>query len=345
MIGAGAVGGTIGARLAQAGVPVALVARGAHGRAMAADGLLLRTPHGDVRVRPPVWLSASEAEVTTGDVLVMATKTQHLAEALAEWADVPVRGSSRALTAGERLPVVLATNGVAGEAMAARWFRRVFGLCVWSPCVQLVPGEVIARFTPASGVYHVGRVPAGLTDDADRDLVAGLAADWTASGLVVHTPDDVMPWKYRKLLSNLGNVVQALLGTGGRTEVLQAAVSEAREVLAAAGIVVTDDATEAVVRAAGPTVGAVPGAPADLGGSTWQSLARGSGSVETDFLNGEIVRIAHAVGRTAPVNEVLARLGREAARLGRRPGDLSPAQLEAAVAARLGIGTEASRPR
>ena len=62
MIGAGAVGGTIGARLAQAGVPVALVARGAHGRAMAADGLLLRTPHGDARVRPPVWLSASEAE-------------------------------------------------------------------------------------------------------------------------------------------------------------------------------------------------------------------------------------------------------------------------------------------
>ena len=56
VVGAGAVGGVVGARLAQHGHDVALVARGPHRAAMAAGGLLLRSPDDEVRVTPDGYL-------------------------------------------------------------------------------------------------------------------------------------------------------------------------------------------------------------------------------------------------------------------------------------------------
>ena len=64
-------------------------------------------------------------------------------------------------------------------------------------------------------------------------------ADWTAANYDVPLPTDVMPWKYRKLISNLGNIFQALVHGNGDTGPLAArADAEARAVLAGAGIAV-----------------------------------------------------------------------------------------------------------
>ena len=63
------------------------------------------------------------------------------------------------------------------------------------------------------------------------------------------------------------------------------------------------------------------------GSSTWQSLRRGAGSVETDYLNGEIALLGRNVGVPTPVNELLQRLCSEHARLGLPPGSLEPADL------------------
>jgi len=59
------------------------------------------------------------------------------------------------------------------------------------------------------------------------------------------------------------------------------------------------------------------------GGSSWQSLARGSGSIETDYLNGEIVLLGRLHGIPTPVNALLQRLANEAARERRKPGGSS----------------------
>ena len=69
----------------------------------------------------------------------------------------------------------------------------------------------------------------------------------------------------------------------------------------------------------------VPGLPAFLGGSTWQSLTRGTGNVETDYLNGEIVRIA----RLARPRGADQRDHRVAGPPGRRRGDPSRRDLTA----------------
>ncbi|MGJ3508138.1 ketopantoate reductase family protein [Enemella sp. A6] len=328
IIGAGAVGGTIGARLALAGIDTVWVARGEHGRALRERGLTLLTPDDNDTVPAPVWLDPTEAELTADDVLVVAVKTHQVAEALATWADLPVRlADGSTSTAGESLPVIMATNGVAAETIAQRWFARVFGMSVWAPTVNLDPGVVIARFTPVVAVLHCSRVPAALTTDADRELLAELSRTWGGTKMTIPLPDDVMPWKYRKLLTNIGNVVQALVGSSEARDVVRAADAEAREVIKAAGIDIVDDETEAAQRRQGPKIAEVPGGPEKLGGSTWQSLAKGRGSVETDYLNGEITAIAHATGQRAPLNTTLARLGRQAAATGAQPGDLSAAEL------------------
>ena len=47
------------------------------------------------------------------------------------------------------------------------------------------------------------------------------------------------------------------------------------------------------------------------GGSSWQSLRRGTGDIETDYLNGEIVFLGRMHGVATPANAMIQRLARE----------------------------------
>ena len=329
IVGAGAIGGTVGAVLTRAGTPTVLVARGRNAEVLAIAGVTLRTPDG--RFHTPVTAAARPEDVrlTDRDVLVFATKTQQLDEALQEWVDQPVHGTEGVLgTAGERLPAMTALNGVAAEEKALRYFRRVFGVCVWLPAVHLEPGEVIVRSWPVVGQFHIARWPASISAQADADLLARLAETWTAAGIRVRTPADVAPWKYNKLLSNLGNAVDALCNSAAdATEVVAAVRADGENVLRHAGIEFVSFETSTAARADGPTPRPVPGWNAGPSSSTWQSLSRQTGNVETDFFNGEIVRLAHRHGIAAPLNAALASAARAAVRDGRGPGRYSAEQL------------------
>jgi 2-dehydropantoate 2-reductase len=197
------------------------------------------------------------------------------------------------------------------------------------PAVHLEPGEVIVRSWPVVGQFHIGRWPASISTRADTALLTGLAENWTAAGIVVRLPDDVVPWKYNKLLSNLGNAVGALSAEPSESgQLVDALRREGESVLRHAGIEFVSFETSTAARADGPKIRPIPGWDSRASNSTWQSLSRNTGNVETDFLNGEIVRIAHQHGITAPLNAALARAAREAARNGRGPGSYSAAQLD-----------------
>ena len=329
IIGAGAIGGTVGAALTRAGIPTVLVARGRHAEVLAAAGITLRTPDGTFRAPVSAVSRAEHVRLTDRDVLVFATKTQQLDAALQEWVDQPIHGPDGAMgTAGERLPVMTALNGVAAEEKALRYFRRVFGICVWLPAVHLEPGEVIVRSWPVAGQFHIARWPASISTRADENLLTGLAETWRAAGIRVRIPSDVAPWKYNKLLSNLGNAVGALSAEAADTRAVVAAVrSEGENVLRHAGIEFVSFETSTAARADGPTIRPVPGWNAGPSNSTWQSLSRNTGNVETDFLNGEIVRLAHRHGITAPLNAALARAARTAVHNGLGPSRYSAEQL------------------
>jgi 2-dehydropantoate 2-reductase len=318
IIGAGAIGGVLGARLAQhdSAHPPLLVARGEHGAAIARAGLRLRTPDEDVTLRVDSAAGPDGVTLRPDDVLVLTTKTQQAQYALEQWVDAPVTGEDGLSlgTASELLPILVATNGVESERLALRLFSRVYGVCVWLPAVQLDPGEVILRIAHSSGTFIVGRYGAP-ADSADRELLATVAAEWSAATFTMHIVEDVMRWKYAKLLSNLGNAVQALVGADESFEsIVQRLRVEAEGVYRVAGIEWATAAEEAEWRGDGFDIRPVPGAPELLGGSSWQSLARGTGSIETDYLNGEIALLARANGTRASLNETVQRLARHAAR-------------------------------
>jgi 2-dehydropantoate 2-reductase len=319
IIGAGAVGGTIGARLFESGHEVVLVARGEHLAALRGGGLRFLTPKSEATL-PAV---AGPEELTPGadDVLILATKTQHSEAALEPWT-----GYVHA-EAGQP-PIILAQNGVANEPLALRRFPRVYGMCVWLPAVHLEPGVVESRGVPISGVLHVGRYPEG----AD-DFIRGVAGDLEKSNFRAPVSDAVMRWKYAKLLGNLTNAVEALTGPAERDEakdLIGRARAEGEAALDAAGIAYASIEEQApyreLLRSEQPG-----GGPRRTGGSSWQSLARQSGNVEVDYLNGEIILLGRLHGVPTPVNETLQRLVKISALRRRPPGSLSVAELSARI--------------
>jgi len=334
-VGAGAVGSALGGLLAQNGTAVLLVARGDHARAMTDHGLTVRCPDTILTVPVPVVTTPDQARLTLDDVLVLTTKTHQAEAAINEWADVPVHGNDGAVAgrAADLLPVFTAMNGVAGEEIALRYVERVFAVCVWFPTVMISPGEVIVRGAPLRGVFHVGRHGGAAASSGDAALLDGVSRDWGAVGCLIRRPDAVMAWKYRKLLANLGNVLQALLGdTSGAGDVARAAETEARTILDAAAVpIIGEEESRAGWQPEGLSFLPVPGEPAQLGGSSWQSLVRGTGTIETDFLNGEITLIARRLGWAAPINTRLTALARRAARDGLGPGSIDVDQLRAYV--------------
>jgi len=89
IVGAGAIGATIGGRLAEAGHPVALVARGAHAHALQADGLRLALPDRELQLRLPTS-TLEDLVLAAGDVLIVAVKSQHSESVMAQLAAIPV---------------------------------------------------------------------------------------------------------------------------------------------------------------------------------------------------------------------------------------------------------------
>ena len=314
--GAGAVGGVLGARLHQSGHEVMLIARGAHHDAIARDGLRFYTPTERVTLRIPVAPDPATARIEPDDVVILATKSQDTWGALlALRAAVPEGG----------VPVVCMQNGVENERVALRLFREVYGAVVLAPTAHLEPGVVLAYAAATTGSLDVGRYPHGI-DERCVAICEGIERSRFSA-----TPrEDIMRLKYAKLLLNLGNAVQAILGAEepeGATELTTRVMAEGVEVLEAAGIEFADEGVMDVEeRSRRWRVGDVEGYPRG-GGSTWQSLTRHTGAVETDFLNGEIVLEARRLGMPAPVNELLQTLTAQMARESRAPGWLSPAEV------------------
>lgn len=319
VLGAGAVGGVVGGRLAQHGHDVVLVARGAHGAAIAADGLLVRSPDDEVRVPVPVVEHAGALTIGADDVVLLAVKGQDTAATLASLAEAPAD-----------VAVACLQNGVDNERQVLRRTPRTYAVPVMLPATHLHPGVVDASSSPVTGILDVGAYPSGVDDTA-----AAIAGAFAASTFSSETNGSVMRFKWSKLLMNLGNALEAACGPIGRgSELYAAARDEALAVIAAAGIDAASAEEDAARRGdllqMRPIAGERRG-----GGSSWQSLARGTGSIEADLLNGEIVLQGRLHGVPTPVNEVLQHVANDLARRGAAPGSMTVDEVAALVAQRL----------
>jgi 2-dehydropantoate 2-reductase len=310
--GAGGIGGTIGARLFQHGFEVVFIARGEHGRLLQQRGLRLLAPDGDFMLQVPTVTHPRELTLRRDDLVLLAMKSQHTVAALEDLLSC----------APPDIGIVCAQNGVANERMALRRFRRVYGMLVHLPAQHLEPGEVVTYGAGPGGILDTGRYPLGV-DDACRELTAALRQ----AGFSAEPDARVMRLKYAKLLTNLINALQAATDMKeGSRDIARLLRQEALACFAAAAIDCAG-AEEFRTRHEGVyQMADVPGRPRG-GGSSWQSLMRGTGNIEADHLNGEVVLLGRLYGVPTPANEVCQALARRMANERLPPGSFDAAEL------------------
>ena len=161
---------------------------------------------------------------------------------------------------------------------------------------------------PAAGILDAGCYPQG-TDAFIHDVTGML----NRSGFDAQPRDQIMRWKYGKLVTNLRNALYALVGQNEQTAAVARELgAEAFACYERAGI---DFASreESEARRTNASVGEISGSRRS-GTSTWQSLARASGSSEVDYLNGEITLLGRLHGVPTPVNRAIQELANQAAR-------------------------------
>lgn len=316
--GVGAIGGTVAAALTLAGADVVGIARGAQLEAIRDRGLLLRTPERESIARFRCVAAPAEIDWHDDDVVFLAMKSQHTWSALEALRDAGL----------DRQPVLCVQNAVANERMALRFFPNVYGVTVMMPADYVVPGEVNAFSLPRHGIFEIGRYPHG-TDDTTIAIGAALEM----ANIAAFPTADVMAGKYGKLLLNLGNVVEAALGHDAARSGFEARLrEEAEAVYRAAGIVWRKVGGEDPRRRDLMVLHEIAGVTR-TGGSSTQSLRRGTGSIETDFLNGEIVLLGRLHGVPTPLNAWFCTLAHRMVAEARPPGSFTPAELERALAA------------
>lgn len=303
VLGAGAVGSVLAARLHEAGRDVLAVGRGEHVEALRSGGLRLETPEGPEVVDVPASTVLEPAEV-----VFLTVKTP----------DVPGAASQAAKVVGGEATLVTCQNGVRADGMAAEVVGpgRVAGGVVVFDAEFLDPGEVTLR---RDGPLLVGN-PWGTPtprDRAVRDLLEGAHP--------VELRDDLEGARWMKLLVNLNNAlpaatglsVQEVYGDRGLARVATAAMQEGVEVVRGAGkppasipwasralvtgvsALPTGLASRVVAWKARRLLGDEPARP-----STLQSLLRG-GASEVEYLNGEVVRLGEEIGVATPANRAL----------------------------------------
>lgn len=289
--GVGAIGGTLAVKLALAGTEVIGIARGAQLDAIARDGLLLRTPQGDLHARFPIVGNPDEIAFAEDDLIFLTMKTQDTLPALERLRRAGVRDQA----------IFCLQNGMANEDFALRLFAHVYGAVVAMPATFIRPGEVADFFAPKSGIFDVGRHGSG-----EAPALVPFTQALEAADFAVFVHDDIVPFKYAKLLMNLNNALDATLGAGEATKPYRRALrAEADAVLAKAGIVPAS--FERAAREKLAQMHDIAGAER-VGSSSAQSLARGAGSIETDYLNGEIVLLGRKLGVPTPANAYFAEL-------------------------------------
>ncbi len=320
IMGAGAIGCFLAARLSSAGHAVTLVGRGEQVGVLQRDGLLLIERNGD---RQRYRLNVRSSLDDEPEVVLLTVKTQDVADACRSIA--PARGSA---------PVVAMQNGLEADRIAAGILGRdaVMGGVVMCATSYLQPGEVSVQF---AGWLIVGE-PFGDVRTRTRQVAAALR-----DGLPTYVSKHLTRTRWSKLVYNLNNGLSAATGLTlpeiARTE-LGSLLSvrmmrEGYRVARASGarldhglygltpgalrrdpnaslVALLQSTMTTVVSAAPEPVGVrILGAASRsrlnsiaIRGSTFQSIQRGKTS-EIDHLNGYVARLGRQLGVPTPYNE------------------------------------------
>lgn len=301
VFGAGGVGGYLGARLADAGHDVSLIARGEHLAALRTDGCRVESIHGDTSVTLP----ATDVPTDIGecDFVLFCVKATDTKEAATQLEPL----------LAEQTGVVSFQNGVDNEEWLAESIGRdhVIGGVAYIFSTIKEPGIIAHTGGPARFIY--GELNGHTTPRIERFDEAFSASPGVEAVLV----DDIDVERWRKFVF--------ICAQAGMTATTRRPLGDIR----------TTDATWRMYRRVMDEVAAVARAkgiklPADtiedwvsfaheLEPDTYSSLhydLTHDKRLELDALNGSVVRHAAEVGVDVPMNEAITAILRPSAEAG-----------------------------
>lgn len=315
VIGAGAIGGVVAAYLKKAGEDVLLIGRNDQVDAVNAKGLMIKGVRGaeTIKVRALTRLDKPY------DLVIFAVKTQDIEEAFAHNSEF-LEQSTLILTA---------QNGVQADNILSVHFERDQQLSsiVMFGATYIKPGEIIHNF---EGDWIIGRPLMPL------DPTTHAVAEVLGKAFKVVTSTNIIGQKYLKLFVNFNNCIPALIGksmqeTFSDIDLCRLSImllKEGVDIVAMANIEfvsLPDFPKERIYglikmpieQAAGiinKTLTTLSKEP--LYGSILQSIMRGKIS-EIDFINGEVVQLAHHLKLPVSLNSRAVDMVHEVERTGK----------------------------
>jgi 2-dehydropantoate 2-reductase len=288
VMGAGAVGGFFGAKLARAGAPVTFIGRPAFVDAVARDGLVFES--GRCTEALAVAATAEPSGVAGARYVLVCVKS----------GDTDAAAQTIAPHLAAHAVVLSLQNGVGNaERIRAQVTCPVIPALVYAAAQMPKPGHV--RHTGGGSLVIGG---------ADRALLEEIVALFARAQVPVTISPDIDAELWTKLLTNCAyNAVSALtmkpyaqmLAMPEICDVMRAAAEEVFAVATAKGIRIDPAIFDHLFDFARSM-------PTQIS-STAQDIAKGK-PTEIDHLNGAVVREGEALGIATPVNRTLAALVR-----------------------------------
>ncbi len=289
IMGAGALGGYFGGRLVAAGYDVSMIARGAHLRAMQANGLQIESPMGDLHV-PEVNAVGDPADVGVVDVVMLLVKNYDIAEAA--HAIAPMLGPETMVTTfqnGVSAPGIV--GGIIGADKVVPGVARI-------PASVSSPGKIV--HTAPYDTMLFGEVDGVVTPRVQRfsDALA-------AAGTTPKISENILHELWSKFI--MQSTLSAMT-TLTRLNIGPIRENDASRALFIAASVEAENVGRAVV----------PDLPDDLAAQNWEflmgftstmhasmldDLLRGK-RLEVDSMSGEIVRLGALHGVETPIHSV-----------------------------------------
>ena len=286
-MGAGGVGGLIGARLGHVGCDVSFVARGAHLAAMRSHGLKLESGVGDVHLPKP-RVTDDPATLGPVDLVIFAVKMR----------DTEAAARAIAPLMGPDTGVISLQNGVVKDDL----LRPIIGAKALMGGVAYM-GTAISR---PGVIHHTGTVQRVVFGEYDgrRSKRAEALLEWCRkAGLDAAISDDIRRtlWEKFAFLVGMAAVTATMRLPIGpiRSHPLTRqfyleAMAEAAAVGRAHGVKLPEDFAEERMRF-------VDTLPATMTASLQLDLERGN-PLEVEWLSGSVVKLGAAVGVPTPIH-------------------------------------------
>ena len=294
VFGAGAVGCHFGAKLAEAGAPVTLIARPAHVAAIRRDGLLFES--GGRQHRVAIAADSSPDPVREADVVLFCVKTRDTADGARSLVPLLKPGAT----------VVSMQNGVDNVPRMREAGVDAIGAVVYVAASMPGPGHLLhaGRGDLVVGEYGAAEAPSA--------RAAAVSALFERAGVPCRLVADVRSELWTKLVMNcVFNAMSAvgrsrygpLVERADTRAVARDLVEECVAVASAEGVPLAD--ADTLYQAAMKLGQAM--APATS--STEQDLSLGR-PTEIDSLNGYVAARGEALGVATPANRALAAMVR-----------------------------------